>query len=149
MLLDSKDNIISAKADLAFILLDVPVSMEITPARQDETSAKSDESIAMISYGYDVDLGTLGGDRRIKEYKVKQLPFPGEDRVLFHQPQRHAYIGDSGGPCFRKSTQGFFLVGISSRSLGEEPAFTILEPYRTWLNGEVQRLAQTESSSPP
>jgi hypothetical protein len=149
LLLDSQDNVISAKADLAFIHLDVPVMAEISSVTLAETQPTPGESIVMVSYGYDLDLGTLGGDRRIKEYKVTRLPAPGEDRVLFHQVQRHEYRGDSGGPCFGRSTQGFSLVGISSRSLGVEPACTSLQPYRSWISNEIQRGSQADSGSPP
>ncbi|WP_422723971.1 trypsin-like serine peptidase [Hyalangium rubrum] len=149
LLLDAQGNVVSTKADLAFVRLEFPVRGELIPVTLAETGIEAGESILMVSYGYDLDLGTLGGDRRIKEYPVTRLPAAGEDRFLFHQPQRHAYTGDSGGPCFRQSTQGLSLVGISSRSLGKEPAFTGLQPYRAWLSSEVQRVAQTDSGPLP
>jgi hypothetical protein len=149
LLIDAWNNVIFSRADLALIVLDLPVRAEIPPAILTETGVKADEPIVMVSYGYDLGRGTLGGDRRIKEYKVTRLPGPGEERVLFHQPQRNTYTGDSGGPCFQQSTEDLAVVGISSRSLGSEPAFTSLQSYRAWIRDTIQRTTQADSGSPP
>jgi hypothetical protein len=135
--------IFSSKADLAFIVLDKPVSMPIAPVSLGETRVEAHESIVMVSYGFDENLGTLGDDRRINRYKVTRIQEPGDERVLFHQPQRHDYQGDSGGACLRQTGHGFSLVGISSRGLGQVPAFTDIQPYRTWIVDEVQRATQS------
>jgi hypothetical protein len=149
LLIDARNNVIFSRADLALIVLDIPVSAEFPAALLTEAGVKGDEPIVMVSYGYDLGRGTLGGDRRIKEYKVTRLPGPGEDRVLFHQPQRDTYTGDSGGPCFQQSTEDLSVVGISSRSLGSEPAFTSLKPYHAWIRDAIQRTTRADAGSPP
>ena len=103
----------------------------------------------MASFGFDEVLGSFLGDRRINRYKVTRTQEPGDERVLFHQPQRHEYKGDSGGACLRQTGDGFTLVGISSRGLGQDPAFTGLQPYRAWIGDEVQRTTQLDPASPP
>jgi hypothetical protein len=90
-----------------------------------------------------VPMGSLGGDRRINRYKVTRLQEPGDGRILFHQPQRHEYKGDSGGACLRQTGEGFTLVGISSRGLGLEPAFTDIQAYRAWIAGELHQRARS------
>jgi hypothetical protein len=148
ILLDSLGRVISSKADLAFILLDTPVRMEVAPVSLAETGLEAHESIIMVSFGFDEDLGSLMGDRRINRYQVTRIQEPGDERVLFHQPQRHEYKGDSGGPCLRQTGHGFTLVGISSRGLGQDPALTGIQPYRAWIINEVHRATQSGPASP-
>jgi hypothetical protein len=149
LVIDAQENVFYSKADLAFIVLDIPVGAEISTAPLVEARVKTDASIVMVSYGYDIYRGTLGGDRHINEYKVTHLPGPGEDRVLFHQPQRDDYTGDSGGPCFQQGAEGLSVVGISSRSIGREPGLTSLQPYHPWIRDALQRTTQADSGSPP
>ena len=149
IVLDSLERVImTSKADLAFIVLDKPVRMAFAPLSLAETGVEAHESIIMVSFGFDEDIGTLGSDRRIIRYKVTRLQEPGDERILFHQPQRHKYKGDSGGACLRQTEHGFTLVGISSRGLGQDPAFTGIQTYRAWIVDEVHRAAQSGPASP-
>ena len=147
VVLDSSGRVLSSKADLAFIVLDTPVSMAFAPLSLAETGLEVHESIVMVSFGFDEDLGSLGDDRRINRYKVVRLEEPGDERILLLQSQRHEYKGDSGGACLRQGRDGFSLVGISSRGLGQEPAFTGVLPYRTWIINEVHRVSQMDPAS--
>jgi secreted trypsin-like serine protease len=79
---------------------------------------------------------------------VTRTPEPGDERSLFHQSQRHECKGDSGGACLRQTGDGFTLVDISSRGLGQDPAFTDIHPYRAWIFNEVHRATQPGSPSP-
>jgi hypothetical protein len=149
IVLDSLGQVIfSSMADLAFIVLDKPVRMPLAPVSLAETGVEAHESIIMVSYNFDEDPGSTLGDRRITRYKVTRIQEPGDERVLFHQPQRHAFKGASGGPCLRQTGQGFTLVGISSRGLGQDPAFTGIQPYRAWIINEVHRATQSVPASP-
>lgn len=148
LVLDSVGRVMSSHADLAVIVLDKPVRMEFAPVSLAETGMQAHESIIMVSFGFDEDRGTLGGDRRINRYKVTRLQEPGDERILFHQPQRHEYKGDSGGACLRQAGDGFTLVGISSRGLGQDPAFTNLQTYRAWIINEVRQATQSAPASP-
>jgi len=148
LVLDSVGRVMSSQADLAFIVLDKPVSMAFAPVSLAETGVQAHESIVMVSFGFDEDMGSLGGDRRINRYKVTRLQEPGDERILFHQPQRHEYKGDSGGACLRQTDAGFTLVGISSRGLGQDPAFTDIQTYRTWIADEVHRATQSAPAAP-
>ena len=71
-------------------------------------------------------------------YKALQSLGPGSDGVLFEQPKRDLFKGDSGGPCIRESPKGLSLLGISARSLGTEPTFTSIHPYRSWLHSAIR-----------
>ncbi len=142
LVLDSLGRVMSSQADLSFIVLDKPVSMAFAPVSLAETGVQAHESIVMVSFGFDEDMGSLGGDRRINRYKVTRTQEPGDERVLFHQPQRHEYKGDSGGACLRQTGEGFTLVGISSRGLGQEPAFTDIQTYRAWIINEAPQATQ-------
>ena len=148
VVLDSVERVMSSQADLAFIVLDHPVKMKFAPFSLEETGVRAHESIVMVSFGFDEHQGSLGGDRRINRYEVTRLEEPGDERILFHQPRRHNYKGDSGGACLRQSEHGFTLVGISSRGLGQEPAFTGIQPYRAWISNEVHRATQPGPVAP-
>ena len=148
IVLDSLGRVMSSKADLAFIVLDTPVSMAFAPVSLAETRVEAHESVIIVSFGFDEDMGSLGGDRRINRYKVTRTQEPGDERILFHQPQRHEYKGDSGGACLRQTRDGFTLVGISSRGLGQDPSFTGIQPYRAWIINEVHQATQPGPSSP-
>jgi len=148
IVLDSLGRVMSSKADLAFIVLDTPVSMAFAPVSLAETGVEAHESIIMVSFGFDEDLGTLLGDRRINRYKVTRTQEPGDERILFHQPQRHEYKGDSGGACLRQTEHGFTLMGISSRGLGQDPAFIDIQTYRAWIINELDRATQAAPASP-
>ena len=119
------------------VFLDAPVTAFLPLANLAESAAEANESIHHRWHGSDERLGSLGGARRFKETKVAAHPQLGGGRVLFDQPGRHIYKGESGGPCLRESPQGLALVGDLSRNLGKEPAFISISPYRSWLTEQI------------
>jgi len=79
----------------------------------------------------------MGGDRRFHKTRVVKRE-AGGSRVLFEQQERNRYKGESGGPCLRETEQGPVLVGISGRSLGQEPAFIATQACRDWIRKQIQ-----------
>lgn len=146
--LDAQGRVVSSTADLAVIVLDIPVKGSIPPVQLAEKEVELRETVTMASFGHDDVLGGLGGDRRFSEKRVTQVPGAGSGRVLVEQLQWHRYKGDSGGPLLRQTQQGPVLVGVSTRGLGSEPSMTSTYGYRGWLREELQRAAQAGSSSP-
>jgi hypothetical protein len=148
VLLDGQRNVLSSTADLAVIVLDMPVKGPFPPVKLAETEVERDEFIIMAGYGHDDLRGGLGGERRFSRRKVTKAPRADGGRALFEQPQWHVYRGDSGGPCLRETEQGSVLVGVSTRGLGNEPSLTSTYGYRGWLLQEIQRTDPAGSFNP-
>jgi hypothetical protein len=141
ILLDAQGQIIFSSGDLAVISLEQPAEGAFPAIPIAETEVHPGESIIMVSYTYDEVVGGIHGQRRFSRYKVSNIPKGNPGAVLFDQPGRQVYKGDSGGPCLRREARGEVLVGVSSRGLGEEATFTSIHPYRGWLEAEKARAA--------
>lgn len=144
VVLDERGHIESSKADLAVILLGKPVDAKVSPPALAETESAVGELFTMVSYTYDEVVGGIAGQRRISRYKIKEVMLPGSDQIVFEQPGRGVYKGDSGGPCLRVGSTGPDLIGVSSRGLGEVPTFTSTYPYRAWLRAEIAAATASE-----
>ena len=147
IVLDGQGNVVSSEADLAMIVLEAPVMGDFPPLALAQAEAVGGETLVMVAFGHDGVRGSLNGDRRFRQHAVTRLAGTG-GRVLYEQPMRHLYKGDSGGPCLRVTRTGSALVGILSRSLGQEPSFTSTFAYRAWLQEELQRVATGAAVSP-
>ena len=148
ILLDGQENVVSSTADLAVVSLELPVDIGSPPIQLALTDVQLQESLILVGYGYDEVFGGLGGRRRFTKARVSSLPSTSGERALFEMGQRTNYKGDSGGPCLRETGQDLLLVGISSRSLGQEPSFTSTHPYRDWLREEIQRASTPGATLP-
>ncbi|KFE69465.1 trypsin-like serine protease [Hyalangium minutum] len=140
ILLDKEGRVESSRADLALILLETPVEREYTPVQLSREELQPGEPFVLVG-GTSTDSlqGNIsGGARRFTRYKAVGPAAPGSERILFEQPQRELFKGDSGGPCLRERAHGLLLVGISARGLGLEPTFTRIPPYRDWLRSTVR-----------
>ncbi len=141
ILMDQKGRVESSRADLALILLQTPVERKYAPLRIADEEVRAGETFVLVGGTSDEFQGRRRwGDRVFMRYKAVQLMGPGSDRVLFDQPKRELFKGDSGGPCIRENRAGRALVGISSRGLGKEPTFTSIHLYRDWLNSALQSI---------
>lgn len=149
LLLDEEGHVEAANADLAVIILEEPVGEAVPPIPFADMDVHANESFLMLGYTYDKIVGGISGQRRFSRYLIEELMPPGDSRALFEQPGRDLYTGDSGGPCLREGPQGLGLVGISSRGLGESPAFTRTYPHRDWLASELERAARLHRAVSP
>jgi hypothetical protein len=145
LLLDDQGRVISSVANLAVILLEEPVVSEFPHALLADAEVQLNELITTVGYGYDEVMGGRYGERRASKAKIIKLPGP-DGRVLFDQPGQHAYKGESGGAVLREGEQKPALVGIVSRSLGEEPSFTSVFLYRTWVRDEIQNASSLNAA---
>jgi hypothetical protein len=139
ILLDQEGRVESSRADLALILLKTPVERKYASLHLANEEIRADETFVLVGGTSDEFQGRRRwGDRVFMRYKAVQLMSPESDRVLFEQPKRELFKGDSGGPCIRESQTGRVLVGISSRGLGKEPTFTSIHRYRSWLRSAIR-----------
>lgn len=127
-----------SRADLALIILEAAVQAEYSPLPFAQEVVRPGETFVLVGGTADEAQGSPGQQRRFMRYKVMDNLPSGSDRVLFDQPQRALFKGDSGGPCIREGPHGPLLIGISGRGLGHEGAFTRIHPYRKWLQSALR-----------
>lgn len=133
VLLDAGGDIVSSHADLALVFLEIPVKDAPPPPALAETEVLPGEPITVVGHGHDDIRGSMGGERRFNRTRVVRRAESGGERVLFEQSDRNLYRGESGGPCFRETSRGPELVGISSRGLGREPSFIDTHTFQGWI----------------
>ncbi|WP_224360411.1 trypsin-like serine protease [Hyalangium versicolor] len=143
VLMDGQGHVVSSRADLALIQLEKPLGEEVPTALLADEEVQVGAPVIIVGYGYDEVSDFFGSERRFCVNRVEKFLEPGAERVQVTQPGGHRYRSDSGGPCFRASTAGLELVGISSRNLGEGATFTSTYPYRDWLRKELRRSTTT------
>lgn len=148
ILLDAQGQVTSSTADLAMIVLDRPVEGLAPLSTLADSEARAGELMVMVSYTFDEVVGGIVGQRRFHRYRVLK-PLASGGRILFEQPERQIFKGDSGGPCLRGGPRGDVLLGVSSRGLSGEATFTSAFFFRAWLTGEMERAARLPSGAPP
>jgi hypothetical protein len=148
VVLDAQRSVVSSRADLAVILLEIPVKGAVAPISLAQEEVSEGEPITIVGHGYNEDWGgEMGGDRRFHKTRVVKRE-AGGSRVLFEQQERSRYKGESGGPCLRETAQGPMLVGISGRSLGQEATFIGTQASSGWLREQLQRAAPPREGLP-
>ncbi|MCY1081473.1 S1 family peptidase [Archangium lansingense] len=139
LLLDAGGGIVSSHADLALVFLEIPVKDAPPPPALAKTEVTPGEPITVVGHGHDELRGSMGGERRFNRTRVARRAESGGERVVFEQPNRNLYRGESGGPCLRETPQGPELVGISSRSLGREASLIETHAFQGWILERMQR----------
>lgn len=147
IVLDAQGQVTSNTADLAVIVLERPVEGVAPLSTLADSEAQAGELMVMVSYTFDEVVGGVVGQRRFHRYRVVKPLSPG-GRILFGQPERQIFKGDSGGPCLRGGPQGDVLLGVSSRGLRGEATFTSTYFFRSWLTGEMERAARVSPGAP-
>ncbi|HEX5752597.1 MAG TPA: trypsin-like peptidase domain-containing protein [Archangium sp.] len=138
LLLDADGGIVSSHADLALVFLEIPVKDAPASPALAKTEVIPGEPITVVGHGHDELRGSMGGDRRFNRTRVVKRAEAGGERILFEQPNRSVYKGESGGPCLRETPQGQELIGVSSRSLGQEPSFIGTHAFQGWILERMQ-----------
>lgn len=138
LLLDAGGRIVSSHADLALVFLEIPVKDAPPPPAWAETEFIPGEPITVVGHGHDELRGGLGGERRFNRTRVMKRAESGGERFVFEQSDRSLYKGESGGPCIRETALGSELVGISSRSLGQEPSCISTHAFQGWILERMQ-----------
>jgi hypothetical protein len=125
-------------ADLAVIRLEKAVA-DINPdGNMPEVEVKPDESLIVVGLGPSADQGTDSGVRRFGRNLVTEVITTREVKEFrFTTGGVHVLAGDSGGPCFRETAEGRWLVGISGGFTkargGHGSWFTSTYYYREWI----------------
>ncbi len=135
---DDRGNVSRSSADVATVILDVPMEGEFHATPLASMEARVDEWVVVVGYGLDENTSGVYGQRRFGRYKVSRH-LEADGKMVVDQPKRKLYKGDSGGPCLRETPQGHELVGISNLGVGAEATFTNLHPYREWILGEFAK----------
>ncbi|WP_224371983.1 trypsin-like serine protease [Hyalangium versicolor] len=138
------EDVLSSHADLALILLEEPVPSGFRPARLAKTSARLDDTLTRVGFGYDEAQGALDGRRLVHQSKVLKSLSDTDERFLLENSDDSIFRGDDGGPCFREAPDGPEVVGISTTGLGREASMTDLSPFRAWLLREIALAASAE-----
>jgi hypothetical protein len=140
--LDGREHVVSSRADLAIILLDVPVEGTFPEVSLADSEAQRNETLVLVGYGLDKteDGQGVAGFRRFGKNTVTNSE---GGVVVFQQPGAYTYRGDSGGPCLRESGKGHWLVGVSSKGSGKVSKFTSTHAYRAWLQKQLQAARST------
>ncbi len=133
VVLDERENVVSAHADLAVILLEKPIVGEMAPAQLARTEAQPGEALVMAGYAHDAKRGFGGvyGVRYFRKNLVTRAVANGSG--FYRQQGPYLWDGYAGGPCFREDASGQWLVGIASKGTEGELAFTSVVFFRDWL----------------
>ncbi|WP_224364054.1 S1 family peptidase [Hyalangium versicolor] len=128
----------SHRADLAVIQLET-AALGINPdGNMPEVEVKPNESLVVVGFGPSVERGDNGGVRRSGRNTVTEVITTRETKEFrFTAGGIHILSGDSGGPCFRETDEGRWLVGINGGFTkakgGYESWFTSTFYYRSWI----------------
>jgi len=136
-----KEGVASFEGDLAVVLLAQPVQGVRIDSQLPKAEVAIDESLTMVGYGDTQHRGADSGHRRFGRNVVTniQLAAGGNGAFAFRALGAHTHEGDSGGPCFRESRSGRWLVGINmgSANSGTISLFTSTFHYRAWIADQI------------
>lgn len=145
LVLDRDGNPVSTQANLALVLLEVPVKRNTPPVPLSKDGVKMGELLTMVGFGYIASITGLDGVRRFTQERVSQVVDADTGHARFGLPEEQHYKGDTGGPCLRETAQGFVLAGISHRGFGREATLTSVNVYLDWLSEELKRAEELDS----
>ncbi len=142
VIVDEREAVVSAHADLAAILLDEPVDDEISMPQLAHSEAEVGETLLMAGYASDGTLGVGGvyGARYFRKNPVTRAVTEG--RGFYRQQGPYLWDGYAGGPCLRDEAKHQWLVGIASRAVGEELTFANISSFRQWLESELRNASK-------
>jgi hypothetical protein len=128
----------SHRADLAVVQLEEPVVGINPDGNMPEVEVRPNESLVVVGFGPSVDKGVDLGVRRFGRNLVTEvITTRATKEFRFTAGGVHVLSGDSGGPCFRETEEGRWLVGISGGFTkakgGHESWFTSTFYYRNWI----------------
>ncbi|MDY7227590.1 trypsin-like serine protease [Hyalangium rubrum] len=147
--LDAEGQVLTSRADLAVILLEEPLNLEISQVQWAATEAQMGEPLVTAGFGNERGLARIHGARYFKRGTVTQV-LPSQPGRVFYEPVgAHFNTGYSGGPCFLESGKSRRLVGIVGLGTEQEMSFTSIYFHRNWVNAELARVTAAGSVTPP
>jgi hypothetical protein len=139
-----KEGVVSFEGDLAVVRLEKPVKGMKIDFQLPKGEVTLDETLVMVGYGATQQQGEDGGRRRFGRNIVTdiQLSAGGNGAFVFRALGAHSRSGDSGGPCFRETKGGGWLVGINTghANNGTISLFTSTFHYRTWIQERIREV---------
>jgi hypothetical protein len=128
----------SHRADLAVVQLEEPVAGINPDGNMPEVEVRPNEPLVVVGFGPSSEKGVDLGVRRFGKNLVTEVITTRETKEFrFTAGGVHVLAGDSGGPCFRETEEGRWLVGISGGFTktrgGHESWFTSTFYYRSWI----------------
>lgn len=151
LLYDRDGNVISAESDLAVLHLEKPIQ-EIAAAALSRQDVTPGNSIVLVGFGdTQFEQNVHVRERFFGRTEIAQVE--GELlRVL--KPGPHAYLGDSGGPCFRwvEGTARPTLVGIirgGGAAVYSSITSTSLPRNRQWLERIIREDSGADAGTAP
>ncbi|HYH98799.1 MAG TPA: trypsin-like serine protease [Hyalangium sp.] len=130
-------------ADLAVVQLGRPVEGIKIDFQFPAQEVSIDEELTVVGFGETRHRGKDEGTRRVGHNAVTDIVLSsgGTGSFLFRAPGAHTHAGDSGGPCFRESPAGRWLVGFNSghANSGTVSWFTSTFHFRAWLAEQLRK----------
>lgn len=155
----------SAHLDVVLLELDAPLELRTHPWRSSADDAAPSADLRAIGFGADVPTGRSGrGYKRGVELHISRDwgcdtlraevtgCEPADEMVLGGNGARDTCDGDSGGPVFEPTDEGWRLVGIVSRPIrntaarcGDGGIYTRVDRISTWLEEAVEAVENEPS----
>jgi hypothetical protein len=131
-------------ADLAVVRLSRPIKGVKINFKFPTHEVAIDERLTLVGFGETRHQGKDEGTRRVGHNAVTDiiLSSGGTGSFLFRADGAHTHAGDSGGPCFRETPEGRWLVGINSghANSGTVSWFTSTFHFRTWISQQMRKV---------
>ena len=130
-------------ADLAVIQLEKAFE-DVIPESVAENEVKRDELLLLVGLGPSKSGESDDGVRRFGKNQVTSVLTSQEAQEFrFSTGGVHILAGDSGGPCFRETTAGRWLVGLSGGFVveGQDSWFTSTFYHREWIERQKREPA--------
>lgn len=145
------EQVMWSNADLAAILLDQPIPLQLQRLELAEAEVQVGDLITLVGFGPGT-LTPVYGFRHFGDNKVNRLiPLETGSAVFRAEEQElsdgstasHAQPGDSGGACIKKGDKnvlvGITTVGAEKPAGGHMSVFTSIYSHRSWLRQMLQK----------
>lgn len=138
---NGKAEAIASHADLAVILLDKPVTLNIPPVHLSAKEVQVGESLVTVGFGNERGLSRRHGVRYFRQGQITQVPSPQDGRVLYEPAGDYFNTSYKGGPCFVEVGKNRWLVGIVGLGTDQEMSFTSIHFHRNWVRSKLDQAA--------
>lgn len=146
--LDARGEVLTSHADLAVILLEEPMNLDVPKVQLAATEAQVGEPLVTAGFGNERGLARIHGVRYFKEGKITQVLPASGGRVLYEPAGPYFNTSYRGGPCFHENDKGRWVAGIVGLGTDQQMSFTSTYFHRNWLRAELEHAAAASSVAP-
>ncbi|HEX8697299.1 MAG TPA: trypsin-like serine protease [Myxococcaceae bacterium] len=136
----SKTEALTSHADLAVILLEKPITLDIPKVHLTTTEAQAGESLVTAGFGNEPELARVHGARYFRPGKITQVLASQAGQVLYEPAGAYLNTSYRGGPCFIQRGKRQWLAGIVGLGTAQEMSFTSTYFHRDWVQAELKSL---------